>query len=149
MPRVIRSGRLLGFAMMVVSLGVAFGIRLFTGSTMETTGALEQISGTALYASAFYGGLVFLQPRARAAMLAVASVGFCWAVEFFQLTDIPARLSAHSVVARLVLGESFDPADLVWYVLGVALAVGVHRWLLPAISHGYPSRCDRALPGSG
>ena len=132
MPRVIRSGRLFGVAMIIVSLGVAFGIRLLTGATMETTGALEQISGTALYASAFYGGLLFLWPRARAAVLAVATIGFCWAVEFFQLTDIPARLSAHSIVARLVLGESFDPKDLVWYVLGVALAVGVHRWLRPA-----------------
>ncbi|MFI5888596.1 DUF2809 domain-containing protein [Actinoplanes sp. NPDC051513] len=106
---------------------MAFGIRVITGSTLETTGALEQISGTALYASAFYGGLLFLFPRARAAVLAAASVGFCWAVELFQLTDVPARLAEHSVVARLVLGESFDPADLAWYVLGVALAVGAHR----------------------
>jgi Protein of unknown function (DUF2809) len=141
MPRVTRSGRLFGVAMIVVSLGTAFGIRLFTGSTLETTGALEQISGTALYASAFYGGLLVLWPRARAALLAVASIGFCWVVEFFQLTDIPARLSAHSVVARLVLGESFDPADLVWYVLGVALAVGVHRWWLPpAVAATEPGR---------
>ena len=131
MPRVIRSGRPFGIAMIVVSLGAAFGIRFLTGSTMETTGAVEQISGTALYASAVYGGLLLLWPRARAAVLAVAAVGFCWAVELFQLTDVPARLSAHSVVARLVLGESFDPGDLIWYVLGVALAVAAHRWVLP------------------
>lgn len=123
----VRSGRSLGVAMIVVSLGVAFGIRLVTRSTLETTGALQQISGTALYASAFYGGLLVLWPRARAAVLAVASVGFCWAVEFFQLTGIPARLSARSVVARLVLGDRFDPHDLAWYVLGIALAVTVHR----------------------
>ena len=120
--------------MIVVSLVVAFGIRALTGSTLETTGALEQISGTALYASAFYGGLLFLWPRVSAPMLGVATVGFCWAVEFFQLTGIPARLSEHSVVARLVLGESFDPADLAWYVLGAALAVGAHRLLAARLS---------------
>ena len=119
--------RVFGVGMIVVSLGVAFGIRALTGSTLETTGALEQISGTALYASAFYGGLLFLWPRARVTVLAAASVGFCWAVELFQLTDIPAELSERSIVARLVLGERFDPADLAWYVLGVALAAGAHQ----------------------
>ena len=126
--------------MIVVSLVVAFGIRLLTRSTLETTGALQQISGTAMYASAFYGCLLFLWPRARAAVLAIASLGFCWAVEFFQLTDIPARLSAHSVVVRLVLGEKFDPTDLVWYLLGIALAVGVHRRLpRPSVAAARPA----------
>ncbi|WP_433368252.1 DUF2809 domain-containing protein [Actinoplanes sp. CA-142083] len=119
--------RLVGVAMVVVSLGAALGIRALTGSTLETTGALEQISGTALYASAFYGGLLFLWPRATPTVLAGGSLAFCWIVEFLQLTDVPARLSEQSVAARLVLGESFDPADLVWYVLGVALAAGVHQ----------------------
>ena len=143
MPRVVPSRRWFGVAMIGVSLGVAFGIRLLTGSTMETTGAVEQISGTALYASSFYGALLFVWPRARAAVLAAASVGFCWAVEFFQLTHVPARLSAHSMVARLVLGEMFDPADLVWYVLGVAVAAAAHHWLLASSVHHRAADADR------
>ena len=120
------SSRLLGAALVVGSLGLAFAIRLVTGATVETTGVLEQVSGTALYASAFYGGVLFLWPRGRPLPVALISLAFCWAVEFFQLTSVPATLSAHSVVARLVLGRVFDPSDLAWYVAGILLAVGVH-----------------------
>lgn len=115
---------------MIGSLGLAFGIRLATGAAVETTGALQQISGTALYASAFYGGLLFLWPRWRPVTLGLISLAFCWAVEFAQLTSVPAELSARSVVARLVLGRSFDVRDLVWYVLGILLAMALHHLTL-------------------
>jgi hypothetical protein len=120
------SSRFVGAALVVGSLGLAFAIRLVTGTMVETTGLLEQVSGTALYASAFYGGVLVLWPRGRPLPVALISIGFCWAVEFFQLTDVPAALSARSVVARLVLGRVFDPSDLVWYVVGVLLAVAIH-----------------------
>ena len=120
------SSRLLGAALVVGSLGLAFAIRLVTGTMVETTGLLEQISGTALYASACYGGVLVLWPRGRPLTVALLSIGFCWAVEFFQLTSVPAALSAHSVVARLVLGRVFDPSDLLWYIVGVLLAGTVH-----------------------
>lgn len=120
------SSRLLGAALVVGSLGLAFAIRLVTGTMVETTGLLEQISGTALYASAFYGGVLFLWPRGGPLPVALISLAFCWAVEFFQLTGVPAALAAHSVVARLVLGRVFDPSDLVWYVVGIVLAATAH-----------------------
>src|SRR3954471_9247851 len=120
------SSRLLGAALVVGSLGLAFAIRLVTGALVESTGRLEQISGTALYASACYGGGLLLWPRGRPRRVALISLAFCWAVEFFQLTGVPATLSAHSVVARLVLGRVFDPSDLLWYVVGVLLAMGIH-----------------------
>jgi hypothetical protein len=110
----------------VGSLGSAFAIRLLTGTMVETTGPLEQISGTALYASACYGVALVVWPRGRPLPVALISIAFCWAVEFFQLTDVPAALSARSVVARLVLGRVFDPSDLLWYVVGVLLAMGIH-----------------------
>jgi hypothetical protein len=125
-----RALRVFGLALIAGSLGLAFAIRLVTGTAVETTGLLEQISGTALYASAFYGGLLVLWPRGRAVVLGLISIGFCWAVEFFQLSSVPAALSAHSVVARLVLGRSFDPYDLVWYVVGVLLAMALHHLTL-------------------
>ena len=118
--------RLLGAALVVGSLALAFAIRLLSGPMVETTGLLQQISGTALYASAFYGGVLFLWPRGRPLPVALISIAFCWAVEFFQLTAVPAELSARSVVARLVLGRTFDPSDLLWYVVGVLLAIGIH-----------------------
>ena len=120
------SSRALGAALVVGSLGLAFAIRLVTGPMVETTGRLEQISGTALYASACYGGVLFLWPRGRPLPVGLISIAFCWAVEFFQLTGVPATLSAHSVVARLVLGRVFDRSDLAWYVVGVLLAAAIH-----------------------
>ena len=120
------SSRALGAALIAGSLGLAFGIRLFTGTLVESTGLLEQVSGTALYASACYGGVLILWPPGRPLPVALISLGFCWAVEFFQLTDVPAALSARSVVARLVLGRTFDPSDLVWYVVGIVVAVTIH-----------------------
>lgn len=56
----------------------------------------------------------------------VAAVGFCWLVEFLQLTGVPAALSAHSVLARLALGVTFDPMDLLWYPVGVVPLAAVH-----------------------
>jgi len=58
------------------------------------------------------------------------AVGFCWLVELFQLTGLPAQWSDHSVVARLVLGRQFDPADLLWYLVGVLPLVLVHATVI-------------------
>ncbi|WP_433296525.1 DUF2809 domain-containing protein [Actinoplanes sp. CA-030573] len=123
--------RLWAVALVAGSLAVAFGIRAFTGTFVESSGALEQVSGTALYASAVYGTARFLWPRGPVGAVAAIALGFCWAVEVFQLTPVPARLSDHSVVARLVLGRAFDPADLFWYVPGVAIAAALDRWFDP------------------
>jgi hypothetical protein len=51
-------------------------------------------------------------------------VAFCWLVEFAQLSPYPAELSDRSTLARLVLGSTFNPPDLFWYVAGVAVAAG-------------------------
>ncbi|BCY14099.1 DUF2809 domain-containing protein [Actinoplanes sp. L3-i22] len=101
---------------------LAFGVRLLTGSPLLSSGLVEQASGTALYAAGVFCGVLVLWPRLAVRWVALLAAGWCWAVEFLQLTGVPAELSARSVVARLVLGVSFDPADLGWYLVGVAVA---------------------------
>jgi len=101
-------------------LALAFGIRAVAG------GPLEQHSGTALYASLIYALVVFVSSRIRPAVAAAVATGFCWAVELAQLTGIPATLSAKSIVARLVLGVTFDPVDLFWYPVGALLLMVPH-----------------------
>ena len=120
--------RLVGAVLTVGSLALALGIRFARGSILDSDNPLNQVSGTILYASAVYGGALFLLPRARPLVLAALATGFCWAVEFFQLTGLPADWSAHSTLARLVLGAHFDPADLGWYLAGVLPAALLHRW---------------------
>ena len=66
-----------------------------------------------------YAGVVFLWPRITPLRAGAIAIGFCWLVEFAQLTGVPAELSAHSLLARLVLGVSFDWTDILWYPVGV------------------------------
>lgn len=99
---------------------------------LDSSGALQQYSGTALYASMVYAGVFVLVPAARPIVAGAAAVTFCWLVELLQLTGLPAELSEHSLAARLVLGVQFDATDLAWYLVGVLplvlLHVGVNRW---------------------
>ncbi|MFI7543103.1 DUF2809 domain-containing protein [Actinoplanes sp. NPDC049599] len=113
-------GRLAAVVVVALVLGLAFGIR--AGSD----GPLEQFSGTALYASMSYAGVFVLWPAASPVRAGLLAVGFCWAVEFFQLTGVPAALSAGSLLARLVLGMQFDWVDVAWYPVGVVPLVLGH-----------------------
>jgi hypothetical protein len=63
-------------------------------------------------------------------------VAFCWLVEFAQLTPYPEELSDRSVLARLVLGSTFNPPDLFWYVVGVAVVAGIDILLRRAAVRG-------------
>ncbi|GIF75601.1 ribosomal maturation YjgA family protein [Asanoa siamensis] len=111
-------------------LAVAFGIRLASGAgVLDSTGALAQRSGTALYASMVYAGVFVLRPATRPPAAAAAAIAFCWLVELLQLTGWPAALSARSLIARLVLGVQFDAADLLWYAVGVLPLALLHHAL--------------------
>jgi hypothetical protein len=123
-----RSIRLWTVVAATTFLAVALGIRAAHGG-LEAGGALAQYSGTALYASMVYAGVVFLWPRLAPPFAGAAAVAFCWLVEFAQLTGVPATLSARSLVARLVLGVHFDWTDVAWYPVGVLPLVAVD-WVL-------------------
>ncbi|MFE9689548.1 DUF2809 domain-containing protein [Micromonospora sp. NPDC005806] len=116
--------RLLTLLAAAVFLTVALTVRA------RTDGRPEQYSGTALYASMVYAGVRFLRPRLSPVPAGVAATAFCWAMETFQLTGVPAALSARSLLARLVLGVQFDRIDLLWYPVGVVPLVALHL-LLP------------------
>ncbi len=106
-------------------LATALGIRqLVPGS------APAQYSGTALYASLVYAGVFVLRPRTTPTVAGGWAIAFCWAVECLQLTGVPAELSRHSLLARLVLGVQFDVVDLAWYPVGVLPLVALHLWAL-------------------
>ncbi|MFI7596676.1 DUF2809 domain-containing protein [Actinoplanes sp. NPDC049681] len=108
--------RLFPLAGAVLIVGVAFLVRAVAG------GPLEQYAGTALYASLVYAGVFVLRPGAHPITAGASAVLFCWLVEFFQLTGIPARFPA----AHLILGARFDATDVVWYPVGVVPLVVAH-----------------------
>ena len=121
--------RLLMLAVAAGLLAIALTIRAVAAGTLNSTGRLEQYSGTALYASMAYVGVLFLWPRRSPLTAGAIAWAWCWAVECFQLTGIPADLSARSLLARLVLGVQFDPTDLLWYLPGIIPLVVMHEVL--------------------
>ncbi|GGN27969.1 hypothetical protein FHR83_005309 [Actinoplanes campanulatus] len=114
--RLAMLGAALGF------LGVALAIR----AVAPLGGWVEQSSGTALYASMTYAGVLFLAPRLSPFAAGASALGWCWGAEIFQLTGVPAALSEESLLARLVLGAAFDPIDLAWYPIGIVPLVALH-----------------------
>ena len=59
-------------------------------------------------------------------LAALLALGVSWAVEFAQLSTLPAWLSSQHPLLRWIFGESFRFYDLPSYAAGVALAAGVH-----------------------
>jgi hypothetical protein len=121
--------RLLMLAAALGFLTIALTIRAVTAGTLNSTGRLEQYSGTALYASTSYVGVLFLWPRMSPLTTAGIAWAWCWATECFQLTGIPAELATRSLLSRLVLGVQFDRTDLLWYPAGIVPLVVLH-WLI-------------------
>ncbi|MFG2042344.1 DUF2809 domain-containing protein [Dactylosporangium sp. NPDC048998] len=114
-----RAVRVAAVVTAVAAIVVALGIRAVAGGHLNSNGALQQYSGTALYASAVYAGVVFLRPRISPVAAGAWAIGLCWAMEAFQLTDVPRTLSQYSIVLRLIFGVAFDWVDVWWYPAGV------------------------------
>ena len=111
--------RLVALGVGVLALAVAFGVRAVAGGSLFSNGALQQNSGTALYAAAVYAGVVFLAPRTRPVVAGLVALGWCWAVEFLQLTSVPRVLSEQNLLLRFIFGTSFDWTDVWWYPAGI------------------------------
>lgn len=101
---------------------VAAGLAVRAGAD----GAFAKYAGSALYTVLLCTLVALCAPRARPAAVASTALGLSWAVEFAQLTGVPAQWSTHSTAARLVLGSTFNAPDLLWYAVGAAAAWAVH-----------------------
>jgi hypothetical protein len=123
-------------------LGLALGIRAVTGD-WSGHGWLAQYSGTALYASMVYAGVIVVWPRGSAVWAGVIATAFCWTVEAAQLSGIPAQLSARHILLRAALGVHFDWADILWYPVGIVPLVVVDRLVGQRWRRGGPADPDR------
>ncbi|MFE1364512.1 DUF2809 domain-containing protein [Streptomyces anulatus] len=101
---------------------VAAGLAVRAGAD----GAFAKYAGSALYTVLLCTLVALCAPRARPVVVASTALALSWAVEFAQLTDVPAQWSAHSTAARLVLGSTFNAPDLFWYAVGAAAGWAVH-----------------------
>jgi hypothetical protein len=115
--------RLPGAAAALLTVAAGLAVHVF-GS-----GRFAGYAGDALYTVLVYALVVTVRPQVRPAVAACWALGISWAVEFFQLTDVPATLSAAVPLLRLVLGTTFNALDLVAYAVGAAAAYLGHRSL--------------------
>ncbi|MFE9421987.1 DUF2809 domain-containing protein [Kitasatospora sp. NPDC006697] len=115
-----RGVRLAAFGAAVVTVAAGLGSR---GVLPAEAG---KVAGDVLYTVLVYAVAVLVAPRTGPARAGAVALGVSWAVEFFQATGIPAGLARHSLLARLVLGTTFNVPDLLWYVVGAAGAVIMH-----------------------
>ncbi|WP_157509428.1 DUF2809 domain-containing protein [Glaciibacter superstes] len=86
------------------------------------TDAAGQLAADALYAVLAYLVIALAFPVLRRALVAVIAFAACALIELFQLTDVPLLLAEAFPPARLVLGTTFAPLDLVAYAVGVVAA---------------------------
>ncbi|MER5479733.1 DUF2809 domain-containing protein [Streptomyces sp. NPDC002734] len=124
--------RLLAAVAVPVIVAAGLGLRAVA------TGDLAKYGGDTLYTLLVLALVVLAAPRTSPWKAATVALAVSWAVEFSQLTGVPAELSRHSVAARLVLGSTFNAPDLFWYVVGASVG-----WLAVA------ARRRRHRPGRG
>ncbi|MEU8773556.1 DUF2809 domain-containing protein [Streptomyces sp. NPDC048606] len=116
--------RLVAAAGAVATVGAALALRAVAA------GDLAKYGGDALYTVLLAALVVLVAPRATPTKAATCALALSWAVEFLQLTAVPAELSRRSTLARLALGSTFNAPDLFWYVVGAASAWAAHTGLL-------------------
>ncbi|MFF3846535.1 DUF2809 domain-containing protein [Streptomyces sp. NPDC002328] len=116
------TARTRGAAAVAASAAVGAGL----GLRAVAAGDVAKYGGDALYTVLVLALVVLVAPRTTPLRAAGCALAVSWAVEFLQLSAVPAELSRRSVVARLVLGSTFDPPDLFWYAVGAGAGFLVH-----------------------
>jgi len=87
---------------------------------------LVDVAGSVLYVGFAGMLLAALWPALSSAAIAAVAFAFAAAVELLQLTGVPPAIVAAFPPARLLLGSSFDPLDLVAYAVGAVLLFIAH-----------------------
>jgi len=87
--------------------------------------------GDILWATMVYFIMRFLFITRTIRFNVITALLFCFAIEFSQLYKAPwIDDIRHTLFGRLVLGEGFLWSDLLCYVIGVGIGVGIEKLLL-------------------
>lgn len=117
----------LGWVSSRVSTAIALGGVVLAGLVVTRFGAgpWADSTGDALYAAMAVLLVRLIAPQVSIRRQASIGLGWCWLVEFAQLTGVPAAVVAQVPLARLVLGTTFVPVDLLAYVVGALVCAAV------------------------
>ena len=116
------------FAVALAVLATAMGL----GARALLAGAVSKILGDVCWALDVYALVRFLGPGRPVRFVGALTLLISFAVEFLQLTSLPASLSSRHVLLRMLLGSEFHATDLLWYLLGVVLGASSERVALGA-----------------
>ncbi len=106
---------------------IAVGLTVHRGPLPLGARARDAL-GDALWAMMIAWWIGALAPRAALRVRAAAAVALCFAVEASQRYHAPALDALRgTTLGHLVLGNGFDPRDLVAYAVGVLAACLVER----------------------
>jgi hypothetical protein len=106
-------------------------ITIILGLLSRHIAGIPLFIGDILWATMIYFGFRFLFIYKSVKFIIIASLLFCYAIEFSQLYQAPwINNIRHTVIGGLVLGEAFLWGDLLSYTVGVALAVLVERLII-------------------
>jgi len=113
----VRRAALVAASAATVAMGLAMSFR--------GAGGLADPAAHALYAVLIYLLVALVRPRSRPWKAAAVAMGFCLAVELFQLTGIPIALTEITPVSRLVLGTTFSAGDLIVSAFAIAAVAAI------------------------
>ena len=106
---------------------IYFGLTALTialGLLSRHIAGIPLFIGYILWALMIYFGVRFLFIRRPIKWCAIASLLFCYAIEFSQLYKAPWIDSLrHTLFGRLVLGDTFLWGDMLCYTIGVGIGV--------------------------
>jgi hypothetical protein len=109
-------------ALLAIPLTVAAGLL----ARRWLAGLPAKLAGDALYTALVYAIALAFAPDLRPRRAAAIALGWSFAVELFQLTGVPAWLSAKHILLRLIFGTTFGFVDLAGYVIGAIGALSLH-----------------------
>jgi hypothetical protein len=114
---------------------ILIALTIVIGLLSRHIGGIPLFAGDVLWATMIYFMVRFLYITKPVKFIVIASLLFCYAIEFSQLYQAPwINHIRHTVIGELVLGEVFEWGDLLSYTAGVAIGVFVELKLLQRFS---------------
>ncbi|TYL53847.1 DUF2809 domain-containing protein [Agromyces mariniharenae] len=115
-PRAMRVRAVVGA---LACLGLGLGLQLLDRSSVV------DLLGSVLYVMLVGLLALLMRPSLRAVTVAAIALAFATLVELLQLTAIHAAVVEAVPMAGLVLGNAFDPMDLLAYLVGAVVLVPI------------------------
>ncbi len=122
-----RTIRLATIKILLILVPLGFSTKFYSGPGQNWIG---NYAGDIFYPMFWFFLVLFFWPQISPLKLASAVFLFSTAIEFTQLLSNPMLTKIRSTfIGRTLIGTGFAPLDILYYLIGCALALGLHRAL--------------------